>query len=71
VDAMFAPVAFRAQTYGILTDPTSAAYVQRLLALPAMREWEAAALKETEREPGHEDEARATGTLTADLRATA
>jgi glutathione S-transferase len=71
VDAMFAPVAFRAQTYGVLTDPTSAAYVQRLLALSAMREWEAAALKETEREPGHEGEARATGTLTADLRATA
>jgi glutathione S-transferase len=70
VDAMFAPVAFRAQTYGVLNDATSGAYVQRLLALPAMREWEAAALKETWREPGHEEEALATGKWTADLRAT-
>jgi glutathione S-transferase len=71
VDAMFAPVAFRAQTYGIFSDATPAAYVQRLLALAPMRQWEAAALAETVREPGHEAEAQATGVLTADLRAKA
>jgi glutathione S-transferase len=71
VDAMFAPVAFRAQTYAVLTDPVSVAYIQRLLELPAMREWETAALRETEREPSHEDEAHVTGTWTADLRAVA
>ncbi len=69
VDAMFAPVAFRAQTYGILTDAVSSQYVQRLLALPAMREWEGAALREIEREYSHEEEVKATGTVTADLRA--
>ncbi len=69
VDAMFAPVAFRAQTYGILTDAVSSRYVERLLALPAMREWEGAALRETERERSHEEDLEATGTVTADLRA--
>jgi len=68
VDAFFAPVAFRAQTYGLALDP---GYVQRLLALPAMREWYAAALAETAREPGHEEEARLAGEWTEDLRAVA
>jgi glutathione S-transferase len=71
VDAMFAPVAFRAQTYGVLKDATSAGYVQRLLALPSMQAWQAAALEETWREPAHEEEAKATGRWTADLRTTA
>ena len=35
-------------------DEVSAAYVARLLALPSMREWEAAALADTTREPSHE-----------------
>jgi glutathione S-transferase len=71
VDAMFAPVAFRAQTYGILDDEAASGYVQRLLALAPMHQWEVAALAETAREPGHEEEARATGALVADLRAMA
>lgn len=45
-DAFFAPVAFRVQTYGLPLSDASNAYVQRLLALPAMQEWYAAALKE-------------------------
>ena len=40
-----------------------------LLALPAMREWEAAALAETWREPGHEAEAKAAGVWVEDRRA--
>jgi glutathione S-transferase len=71
VDAMFTAVAFRAQTYGVLGEPASRAYVDRLLALPAMQEWQRAALDETWREPSHEDEAKTTGRWTADLRATA
>jgi glutathione S-transferase len=71
VDALYAPVVFRAQTYGILSDPVSAEYSKLMLALPAMQDWYQAGLKETWREPNHEDEARATGTWTADLRATA
>jgi glutathione S-transferase len=69
VDAFYAPVAFRAQTYGLMFNPTADAYVARLLALPAMAEWYAAALAETFREQGHEDEAKGCGTWTADLRA--
>lgn len=38
-DAMYAPVAFRFQTYGVALDPAAAAYRDTLLALPAMREW--------------------------------
>jgi len=69
VDAFYAPVAFRAQTYGLTFNPAADAYVARLLALPAMVEWYEAALAETFREQGHEDEARGYGTWTADLRA--
>jgi glutathione S-transferase len=69
VDAFFAPVAFRAQTYSLPFTGVAADYVARLLARPAMREWYAAALVETEREPGHEADARATGTWIEDLRA--
>jgi glutathione S-transferase len=68
VDAFFAPVAFRVQTYGLALDDTSAAYAQRLLALPAMRSWYADALAEPWREPGHEAEAEVAGTWLEDLR---
>jgi glutathione S-transferase len=70
VDAFFAPVAFRMQTYGIALEEVSAAYVQRLLELPSMQQWYADALAEQWREPGHENEAKAAGTWLADLRAT-
>lgn len=71
VDAFFAPVAFRAQTYGLTFEGAAARYVPRLLDLPAMREWYAAGLAETWREPNHEKESADTGTITADLRASA
>jgi glutathione S-transferase len=68
-DAFFAPVAFRIQTYDPPIGDVARGYVQRLLALPAMQEWYAAALRETWRDEPHEAEARALGTWTADLRA--
>ncbi|MDP2823358.1 MAG: glutathione S-transferase family protein [Sulfuritalea sp.] len=68
-DAFFAPVAFRFQTYGVSVAGPAADYLARLLALPGMRAWEAAALLETGREPGHEDEVLSAGELLADLRA--
>jgi glutathione S-transferase len=71
VDAFFAPVAFRVQTYGLTLDDVSAAYVDRLLALPFMRRWEADALAEPWREPGHEAEAGRAGTWLEDRRAVA
>lgn len=69
VDAFFAPVAFRAQSYGLSFERAAAAYPERLLALPAMREWHAAGLAETWREPEHEAEVAAAGTIVEDLRA--
>lgn len=46
-DAMFAPVAFRFQTYGVvIEEPIAASYVQALLDDPRMKEWEAGALAE-------------------------
>lgn len=69
VDAFFAPVAFRAQTYNLELDEASSGYVQRLLRLPSLRNWYADALAETWREPLHEAEARDSGSLLEDLRA--
>lgn len=68
VDAFFTPVAFRVQTYGLKLEERSRAYVNRLLALPALESWYAAALAETWREPAHEDEAKAAGSWVADFR---
>jgi glutathione S-transferase len=68
-DAFFAPVVYRAQSFGLDFGGQSAAYVERMLAEPAMREWYEAALAEPWREPGHEAEATQYGELTADHRA--
>lgn len=69
VDAFYAPVAFRVQTYGLSLSPAAQAYADRLLALPAMRDWYEAGLAETWREADHEAEARHVGTWLQDLRA--
>ncbi|WP_210497232.1 glutathione S-transferase family protein [Microvirga antarctica] len=71
VDAFFAPVAFRVQTYDLPLDAPSRAYVSRLLALPGMRDWEAAALAETARPESHEAGALAAGIVLDDRRARA
>ena len=49
VDAMFAPVAIRFRGYGVVLDDNARHYTEALFALPAMREWQAAAEAETER----------------------
>jgi glutathione S-transferase len=69
VDAFFAPVAFRIQSYGLKLDAASTAYARRLLDLPAMREWYAAGLAETLRDEAHDSEVLQAGTLLEDLRA--
>ena len=48
-DAFYAPVITRFETYGIHLPAVVQAYTQRILALPAMREWEESARLETER----------------------
>ena len=47
-DAMYAPVVTRFLTYDIPLDKASAAYAQRIMQLPAMQEWVAAAKGEPE-----------------------
>ncbi len=69
VDAFFAPVAFRVQSYGLELDPASQAYVARLLALPGMRDWYAQGLAEAWRDPSHEEESAQNGQVVEDLRA--
>jgi glutathione S-transferase len=67
VDAFFAPVAYRIRTYG-LDVGKGRAWVDHMLAHPAMQEWEAAALAEDWREVSHEEELAAAGVITADYR---
>lgn len=67
-DAVYAPVAFRLQTYAPPVAPATRDYFQRVLALPAMRDWYAAALAETWRDAIHDAEIGDYGTLTEDLR---
>ena len=69
VDAFYAPVAFRARTYGLAVGAAGQSWVACVLAHPAMRQWESEALAETWREADHEAELAATGTVTADYRA--
>ena len=45
-DAYFAPVCMRLKTYGLPLPPAIAAYVERVAALPAVAEWNAAARAE-------------------------
>ena len=71
VDAFFAPVAFRIQTYDIELSERSLQYVDRLLALPAMQEWYFAALEEVWRDESHDEEILQSGVLLADLRRSA
>lgn len=66
-DAFFAPVAWRVRTYG-LDVGAGRAWVDHVIAHPAMQQWEAEALVESWREEGHEAELRACGMITADYR---
>lgn len=69
VDAFFAPVAFRLQSYGLpLPDAQADAYAQRLLDLEPMRDWYAQALAEDFRHAPHEAELARYGTVVEDFR---
>lgn len=67
LDAFFAPVAFRIRTYG-LDVGKGQAWVDHVLAHPAMQQWEAEALEEAWREEGHEAELAECGEIIADFR---
>ena len=47
-DAFYAPVATRFETYGVHLPAVAQAYTQRILATPAMREWEESAKAEAQ-----------------------
>ncbi len=67
-DAFFAPVAYRVRTYGLDVGDAGRRWVDMILALPAMQQWETEALAESWREVGHESELLACGMITADYR---
>lgn len=67
LDAFYAPVAFRVRTYG-LDVGRGQAWVDAMLAHPAMRQWEEEALAEEWREESHEAELAAAGEIIADYR---
>ena len=69
VDAFFAPVAFRVQSYGLALGAAGLGYVERLLGVASMRAWYEDALKETFRDEPHEEEISRMGRLSEDLRA--
>jgi glutathione S-transferase len=68
VDAFFAPVAFRIQTYGLPVDTRAEAYAALLLQLSPMQQWYADALSEKFRDAPHEDEMRRLSTVLNDFR---
>ena len=71
VDAFYAPVVFRIQTYGLgfHLSPAARAYVDRMLAEPAMQAWYEAGLAETVRDAAHEEDYVRYGEIIEDLRA--
>ncbi|MGA9657721.1 MAG: glutathione S-transferase family protein [Asticcacaulis sp.] len=71
-DAFYAPVVFRVQTYGLgfILSHAARAYVDHMLAQPAMQQWYADGLAEAVRDASHEDEIVQFGVLISDARAT-
>lgn len=68
VDAFYAPVAYRVRTFDLDIGAEGRAWVDRIIAHPAMQDWETQGLSETHREIGHEEEIAAVATVTADYR---
>lgn len=69
-DAFYCPVAYRISSYQLPVSAESLAYTQRMLNLPAMQEWDGAAINESWREEQHEEEAAAAGKIIEDRRNT-
>jgi glutathione S-transferase len=69
VDAFFAPVASRVQTYGLTLPRVAAQYAERVLDFAPVREWVSAGMAEPWRDAAHEADILAHGEITQDLRA--
>lgn len=68
VDAFYAPVAYRVRTFNLDIGAKGRAWVDHIIAHPAMQAWEAEALAETHREIGHEKEIAEVAIITDDFR---
>ncbi|MEH6661685.1 MAG: glutathione S-transferase family protein [Parasphingorhabdus sp.] len=68
VDAFYAPVAYRVRSFDLDIGEKGRAWVDHIIAHPAMQDWERQALAETQREIAHEEEIAAVATVTADYR---
>ncbi|KAK7404098.1 hypothetical protein QQX98_010113 [Neonectria punicea] len=55
-DAMYAPIASRCKTYGIELEGAAGEYLERLFEHPAVQAWVQDGIRETAREPLHEEE---------------
>jgi glutathione S-transferase len=71
VDAFFAPVVLRVQSYGLALDAAAQAYATRMLTRDALSSWYEAGLRESWRDAAHEAEIAGVGRIVADLRAPA
>jgi len=69
VDAFFAPVAFRIQTYELVLAGAARAYAARLLELGPMRQWYDEARSESWRDAHYDAEICRAGVVVDDLRA--
>jgi glutathione S-transferase len=69
IDAFYAPVATRIQTYNLPVNEASKRYVAMLLQHPAVDEWVQAGIGETWRDVPHEKDILASGEVLQDLRA--
>jgi len=67
-DAMYCPVAWRIRSFNPPLSQAALDYAERLRQLAPMKAWEEAALAETFREPGHDEEIAALGELIEDRR---
>jgi glutathione S-transferase len=68
VDAFYAPMAFRKQTFGFSLSDQAESYVTTLLDLPAMKQWYEQALAETWRDESHDKLILERGEVTQDFR---
>jgi glutathione S-transferase len=68
VDAFYAPVAFRVQTYGLKLRAGAEAYLAHLLRQRSLVDWYAEALAERFRDKDHDMEIAALGTVIEDRR---
>ncbi|MDP2126418.1 MAG: glutathione S-transferase family protein [Pseudohongiella sp.] len=68
VDAFYAPVVFRVQTYRLALGAAAMGYVEHMLSLHGMQAWESDALDESWRDLQHENFVIKYGRVTSDLR---